>query len=1177
MNFSRLVIVGVSTWLMVTGLLTGQAVSLERGFQRPPREAYPWVYWFWLNGNITREGIRADLEAMKAVGISGVLIMEVDQGAPAGPVDFASPRWRDMFQFVVAEARRLGLEVNMNNDAGWNGSGGPWIRPEQSMQKVVWSETNVAGPCRFEGVLPQPETVAGFYKDITWIAFPKPGSYRIDRIRAKAAYEVSHVGPYLPTNLPPDQVIARSRLQDLSRHSEASGRIDWEVPAGEWTIMRIGHTSTGVENAPAPKSGRGLECDKLSREGVESNFAGLMAKLATDNGSRPGRRNQGLVATHIDSWENGSQNWTARMREEFNSRRGYDLFSFLPVLSGRVVESQELSERFLWDLRRTISELVIENYAGRMRELAHAHGLRFTAEAYGSPCDVIPYAGQSDEPMGEFWTPSAGAMETCRAMASAGHAYGKRIIGAEAFTAGDHERWREHPAVLKALGDQAFCEGINRFVFHRYALQPWAEERMPGMTMGPWGQHYERTQTWWRQSADWHTYLARCQYMLRQGRYAADICYLQPEAPPAGPGSHNRGGYAWDDCSSEVVLTRLRAEQGTVVLPDGVRYRVLVLPNTRDMTPHLLRKIRDLVAEGATVLGNPPQKSPSLAGYPACDAEVAALARELWGENYKAGRERRFGKGVIVPGVEPEKYLQDHGVPPAFSNNRKLRFIQRTDGETQIFFVASPWAGRLETVASFRVTGKQPEFWWPDTGKREIAPLYSLSKGTTSVNLPLGPRGSVFVVFRKDISARDAVLAVARNGTKVQSSIPDPHQQVQVVRASYGIPGDGQRSRDVRDEIQGRLDAGEDTFAVRSLAANGDPAFGMAKTLSVDFQVDGKLYSVKGADSDTVQITSQVRNVKVLKATYGVLSDPNRTRDVREKAQRIFDNGSASFQVAQMAQGDDPAYLVVKTLVLDYEVDGQKFTYTGTDPETMDLTVSPAAAERLIQVATDGSKPVLRAWADGHYRVSTARGKSWEVTVAGIPAPQEIRSPWSLRFEGVGAPEPITVSRLESLSDHANAMVKHFSGTTIYATTFELPPTNLSKGRRVLLDLGRVEVMASVRVNERQAGNVWKTPYELDITDVIKRGVNVLEIRVVNLWPNRMIGDEFLPEDSERNPNGTLKSWPAWLQQGKPSPTGRFTFTSWRLWEKKDPLLPSGLIGPVRLVWSQDARPVASK
>ena len=212
-----------------------------------------------------------------------------------------------------------------------------------------------------------------------------------------------------------------------------------------------------------------------------------MAKLVADVG--PEAAGKTLVATHIDSWENGAQNWTSRMREEFRNRRGYDLLPFLPAVTGRVVGTLEISERFLWDLRQTASELVVENYAGHMADLAHKNGLRFTCEAYGGPCDDITYGGRADEPMGEFWI-GGGAWETLKMMASSAHVYGRPILGAESFTAGDRERWQQHPGSIKALGDRAFTEGVNRFVFHRYAMQPWLNYR-PGMTMGPWGLHYE--------------------------------------------------------------------------------------------------------------------------------------------------------------------------------------------------------------------------------------------------------------------------------------------------------------------------------------------------------------------------------------------------------------------------------------------------------------------------------------------------------------------------------------------------------------------------------------------------------------------------------------------------------------------------------------------------------------
>ncbi len=1017
------------------------ADDLERGFTKPPDSARPWVYWFWLSGNITSNGITADLEAMKRVGIGGVLIMETDQGAPVGPADFMGAQWRGLFQHVAAEARRLGLEVNMNNDAGWNGSGGPWIKPEQSMQKIVWSETNLAGPKQFDGTLKQPEKVAGFYQDITVLAFPAVGAHRIAGMRQKALFETGFVNVPAGESLPAEMLIDRSRLIDLTSRMGKDGRLQWDVPEGQWTVLRLGHTSTGVENAPAPKTGRGLECDKLSKEGIEANFAGMMTKLVGDTSIKGGPANAGLVATHIDSWENGAQNWTAKMREEFHKRRGYDLLPFLPVITGRVVENAEVSERFLWDLRQTISDLVVENYAAHMRDLAHAAGLRFTVEAYGAPCDSIPYGGASDEPMGEFWTPS-GAMETCRGMASAGHVYGKRIIGAESFTSGDQEKWREHPATLKGLGDTAFCEGINRFVFHRYALQPWAEDRRPGMMMGPWGQHYERTETWWEQSGEWHRYLARCQFLLRQGLFVADICYLQPERPPQSFEAHPRRGYDYDECDANVVLNRMSVKNGLITLPDGMSYRLLVLPETGQMTPPLLRKIKELAHAGATIVGTPPQKSPSLSGYPECDQEIRALAGQIWGaSDAKQTGERRFGAGRVFRQGEPEKILADMGIAPDFTSTEPLRYNHRRMDGADIYFVANRTPRSVSTTAAFRVAGKVPELWWPDTGKLEQAAAFQESNGRTSVGLALGPSGSVFVVFRKPLANAVAAATLLHDGELVLSGKPGSQLQVRIERATYGVPDSPDKTRDVRQKVQQKVDAGERSFQVSSLAETDDPAPQAVKTLVVDYVIGGNHYTVKGQDATIVHLTADGVGLVVEKARYGVLDDPKRTRDVRAKLQRLLDAGESSFPVSRMADGDDPAFMVVKTLEVDYTLNGKHMTAHGIDPDVIEL--SPLAAERELVAtlqATSGRKLALQAFKPGKYEVEFGDGTRRQFSAAEIPQAQEVSGPWSVRFAPAwGGPAQATFDKLVSWSSHADPGIKYYSGTAVYSTAFGLP------------------------------------------------------------------------------------------------------------------------------------------
>jgi (4-O-methyl)-D-glucuronate---lignin esterase len=1072
MRLLRTLVIGLLASAVFAAALPARAADdLAQGFARPPDSARPWVYWFWLNGNITREGITADLEAMQRVGVGGVLIMEVDQGTPPGPVPFAGDKWRELFRHVASEADRLGLQVNMNDDAGWNGSGGPWITPDQAMQKVVFSEMPVEGPKRFDAVLPQPPTVGGYYRDIATLAFPTPADYRIPDIEGKSALVRRDLPPtaQFPV-IPAEQTIRRERIVDLTKQLGEGGRLTWDAPAGTWTILRVGHTLTGAQNAPAPESGRGLECDKLSREGSEAAFNGLMGKLIADVGPLAGKT---LVSTHIDSWENGSQNWTARFPDQFLRRRGYDPLPYLPVMAGRVVHSLEVSERFLWDLRQTVSDLLLDNYAGHMQELAKQHGLRLSIEAYGdTTCDNLAYAGRADEPMGEFWSwPGFGAGGTLVEMSSAAHVYGKPVVGAEAFTAGDGEKWLYHPGSIKAEGDWAFCAGINRFVFHRYALQPWLD-RPPGMSMGPWGLHYERTQTWWERSKPWHEYLARCQYLLQRGLPVVDILCLAPEGAPRSftpPPSLARTGYKADACSTEALLERVTVKDGRLVLPDGMSYRVLSLPGAETMTPRLLERLEELVRAGATVTGTPPVKAPGLSGYPQCDAEVHDLAAALW------------DSGKIVRDQSPDEVLAARGVAPDFTADRVLDFIHRRIGSADVYFVANTSSHAVNATCTFRVTGREPQLWNPETGQVEPVASYTPVASATRIPLRFEAAGSVFVVFRPSEAAADPVVRVTRDGKHVWPP-PGGKSGIVIRRALWGPAGDEQRTKDVTDQVQRMADEGRSSFVVAELASEGDPAFGIVKTLRADYEVGGRALSASATDPERI-------------------------------AFELPADATPAVQLERLANG----------------------------------RVRAVAAEA------------------GAYELATQSGRLLRFT-ATAPRSLEVDGPWDLTFPpNWGAPPAVTLDSLASWSDSADPGVRFFSGTATYRQTIDVPAELLARGRRLTLDLGRVEVMARVALNGTDLGLLWRAPYRVDITKAARAGANALEIEITNLWPNRMIGDEKLPEDSQRNGNGTLQAWPQWLLEGKPSPTGRFTFTSWRLWRGDDPLLPSGLLGPVRL------------
>ncbi len=714
-------------WLLtcLTFILCGKELcaagtaDLTQGFLKPPAMARPWVYWMWMDGNLSREGITADLEAMQRAGIGGVIIMEVNVGIPQGPVKFMGPEWRELFRHVASEANRLGLEIDLNASPGWTGSGGPWIKPEQSMQKLVFSETNASGPGRFEGTLPQPPTKEGFYRDVAVLAFPTPaGSARIENIQEKALYHRGHYSSergvassiVVPaashvSKIPKEQVVMLKGVVDLTSRLKDKGGLTWEVPAGQWTIMRFGRTSTGANTRPAPVPGLGLECDKLDKAALDAHFEKFIGRLMGDIGNLTGKS---LTSLHIDSWEMGPQNWTGAFRDNFRNLRGYDPLRYLPVMSGRIVESEQVSERFLWDLRQTVNELILENHARHLKRLANRNGMRLSIEPYdGTPGDDMALGAVADVPMCEFWMYGFNTAFTCIEAASIAHTYGRRVVAAEAFTSSDAERWQAHPGSMKTLGDWAFCAGVNRFVFHRYQHQPWLERR-PGMTMGPYGVHHERTQTWWEMSSAYHLYLARCQWMLMQGVPVADICYLSPEGAPnvfRPPASAMRGtppdrlGYNFDGCTPEILeWNRMSVKDGQLVLPDGVSYRVMVLPERETITPRLLRRIDSLVRRGATVIGPRPHGSPSLSGYPECDQEVRDLAGKMWGGegelmfNLRLRKVQR-GKGWVIaeekarlpysstktagPSLEGAKWIWHNEGRPAASAPVVSRYFRR--------------------------------------------------------------------------------------------------------------------------------------------------------------------------------------------------------------------------------------------------------------------------------------------------------------------------------------------------------------------------------------------------------------------------------------------------------------------------------------------------------------------
>jgi len=469
------------------------------------------------------------------------------------------------------------------------------------------------------------------------------------------------------------------------------------------------------------------------------------------------------------------------------------------------------------------------------------------------------------------------------------------------------------------------------------------------------------------------------------------------------------------------------------------------------------------------------------------------------------------------------------------------------------------------------MTGRSPEFWWPDNGRIERAAMWQEKDGVAHVLIPLGPSGSVFVVFRTPLRGEDPLVLLNRDGKAVLAAVREPPLKVVVLKALYGVLDDPARTRDVTAKVQAEVDDGEFAFLASTMAQGDDPAYGVVKTLVVDYAIEGNQYTVKARDPNNIHLSQDALNVRVESARYGVLNDPKRTRDVREKLQHLLDAGESSFKVAQMAEGDDPAFLVVKTLDLEYTLNGEHHHLTGTDPETIRLSRAAIPSKSVVEVRRDEKgRLLLESREPGDYEYSTAAGRTGRVTIKEAAPLIEVKGPWQVRFASKwGAPSEVRFEKLVSWSEHSDPGVKYFSGEATYLKTFTVSRAMIGKNKRLFLDLGNVQVMARVRLNGKDFGTLWKPPFCVDVTGTAKPGDNELEVKVVNLWPNRMIGDEQLPEDTARNDNGTLKEWPQWLQDGKASPTGRYTFTSWRLWKKNDPLLESGLMGPVQLFTAQ--------
>ncbi len=1072
--------------LLVPGLSFAQSQRLK-DFQTPPDAAKPRVWWHWMNGNITKDGIKKDLDWMKQTGIGGFQNFDANLFTPVvvpKKLVFMRPDWKDAFKFTTEYADKNGLEMAIAGSPGWSVTGGPWVKPEDGMKKYTWTELKIEGGKPFTGKLPQPSgglsnfqnvevfgeglssgyvgTKPDFYRDALVIAYripakektlaelnpkvtssggdfdlkkltdgdlskstllppkaidediwiqyefdspqtfralsvvganhgpleqfsgspenrslqvsddginfrevarihgsavpqttvsfppttakyfrfvyktmaasagfaamlggnappPRPEGVsvaefvlyttsRIDKAEDKAGFLpwTETTTSYLPDNT---DAIAAEDVIDITGKMSADGTLNWTAPAGNWMVVRLGYSLTGRQNHPASPEATGLEVDKLDKEAVKRYINTYLDMYKDATGGMMGAR--GLQYMVLDSYEAGHMNWTKAFPEEFRKRRGYDLTKWIPALTGRIVKSAADTEKFLWDFRKTIGEMIAENHYDVIGEELHKRGMKRYTESHEGRriylADGMDVKRNAEVPMSAMWTPGSlagGANEEVRSeadireSASVANIYGKPFVAAESMTAVQNAfSW--HPEKLKRTADLEMASGLNRFVIHTSVHQP-LDDKKPGFSLGPFGQYFTRQETWAGAGAKaWMDYLGRSCYLLQQGRNVADILYLYGENTNITWIGREKlpdipAGFEFDYVNATALLNAIQAKNGKLVATSGNTYGVLMLDESaKAMTLPVLKKIKVLADAGVKIIGQKPEKSPSLADN---EAEFKKLADEIWSKNTITTFDKvNLKPDVIISGA-----------------NNKILYRHRQTADQDIYWLNNRGAEPTDAEISFRVNGKVPELWNPQTGKTERV-SYKIVDGRTIVPLQFESWDAYFIVFKGS--------ATAKSYTKA------------------------------------------------------------------------------------------------------------------------------------------------------------------------------ATSEKLLT---------------------------------------EIADTWKVNFNG----KTTDFAKLGSWSENADADIKYFSGTATYENTFNLP--NVDKSGKYIIDLGDVKNIAEVIVNGKNVGTAWKKPFKLDISEAVKSGSNNIQIKVTNLWVNRLIGDA--QPDAKKT-----------------------TFTTMPFYRKDGQLLPSGLLSPVNL------------
>jgi hypothetical protein len=1296
--------------ILVFSLISCNVFALnESGFVTPPDSAKPWVYWYWMNGNSTKEGIKADLESMKKAGIGGAMQFDIGMG-PSGPLLTRSSEWLDVVKYTLVEAEKLGLKVGFNCP-GWANSGGPWIEPEFNMQELTWTETFVEGPKEIKLRLKEPARRLGTYKDIAVFAFPtiasdskalnnaklaikdvhgkavnkyhkmfdgdtdtvailpgtfdielseplrvqsvfvraphqsrffkadlmawddnsnqfikvkafeftqsglndRPsigtasfqsvtskkfrfafktgygasnapakkmyiaelnmtGGHRLDKWANKAGFGTGRVLDFSDMTPKAEDVIPLNAIKDITSKVAADGTLKWNVPDGNWTVIRLGYIPTGAQTEPLPAGISSLEVDKLSKKATDIYYDGMMKPILEAVGPELAKK---VVSNHhIDSFESGWQNWSDNFDDEFSNRRGYNISKYWPALTGRIVKDTETTEHFLWDFRRTISDCYADNHISQLALRCHEDDLFFSTEAYDGPFEYLQASGRSDVPMVEIWANSPIGSRPRMAPIHAAHIYEKQIIATEQYTA--PAKWENHPYNMKPLADYTYTVGVNRFALHVFTQQPWVDPKMrPGMTLGPWGAHTDRGNTWWDKSYAWHEYLTRCQYVLQQGSPVADILYFLGEDAPNGGGNNPPTppfGYEGDGLNAE-ILGRLKVIDNKYILPKGKQYRYIVMLDDVHVTLKSMKHLVRLVYDGGTLVGSRPNASPSLSDYMRID-EFKNIVEKLWGAVDSDSDQKQVGQGRVIWGKKLEDVLSSDGLAQDFTYDRNapvsLNYTHRIIGDFEVYFVASSGQADAIVNATFRVNDKRPELWYPDSGRTEMVACYKQSSEGTTIPLKFGPSGSVFVVFRKPKKLTPTIVKVAVDDREIVNADATLSEENKLARTfTVSLWAKPSRKITLPQESSNGLAWDNQSWAL--YPAPGHQIFGDGQSgVGVSVGTNGVCVMEHWAFN--------VAPVLVYKASAPLEGWTHIAVVYQNNKPTLYVNGKAvgtglsSGQVANFKLTPSPGLdnCKITSLFTDNQALGSDSLSTIFN-KGFEFNANVVAPE----ITIADNNVYLNAWDSGVYEITYSNGKKYKTPRIEVPKPLYFNKSWKVYFpSNTGEGKTVEFEKLISWPEYeGDEYVKYFSGTATYTSFQDVPAETFVKDRSLYLSLGDVQVMAEVIVNDENLGVYWKPPFMIDVTSVLIPGKNKFEIKVTNTWPNRLIGDEQYPDDCTIDgswKSGGIPGVPDWVKKNQARPeSNRVSFTTWKHWNKDDSLFPAGMLGPVKIIMSQ--------